>query len=446
MNMKKILPLVTFAVLVLAPYATQGQFASGPQHIDYKEASAFELALLARESNAPKQPEKLYIQPTNKAEACRLPTTIARPLDGPRFRDYWDGECKNGFAFGLGRDIAISDTYHVEEITILDGTGDDRSQPSVYYDYVDNMVAYTVRGTGFPEATSLSETMVNSVSGFNAYQTLTVVDDLGKILTVQSSSFQPQRIFVNTRTDGAITYKFTDNTAAPVTNQNAPVFATEIVDPKSNTVGLAVVRYANGAVQHFKVSDGKNEVVSLPAAYTDHLQTKYQEVVNVTSRASANLQRAQQIEREYLYKACNGKSSIKGLDNSDYTKICTWRDQFKEPYAIASGNYQRQLESLRQQATTAEQQRQIQQLIAQQQQMLQQQRNQQAWNQANQANQRLQQQTQQLLNQANQTSQQLQQRAQQGVNSWQVPQVQPITPPNGNTVICHTIGSITTCR
>jgi hypothetical protein len=407
----------------------------------YEEASAFEVGLIVRGTyTMPKAPEKLYVQPANKAEACKLPNSTARPLDGPPFRDYWDGECKNGFAFGLGRDIAISDTYRVEEITIFDGTEDDRSRPSVFCDYVNNTVGYVARGPGSLASTSLSETIVDSVSGFNAYQTLSVVNDLGKIRTLQSSSFQSGRIFVNARIDGSITYKFTDNTAAPVVNQGAAIFVTEIVDPKSNEVGVAVVRYGNGAVQHFKVSDGKNAVVSFPTAYTDHLQTMYQEVVDATSRASADLQRPQQIEREYLFKACNGKGSIKGLDNSDYTKICTWRDRFKEPYAIASANYQRQLESLRQQATTAEQQRQIQQQIAQQQQMLQQQRNQQTWNEANQ---QLQQQTQQILDHA---SQQLQQQGWQGVNSWQAPQVQPLTPPSRSTVICQTIGSITTCR
>jgi hypothetical protein len=441
MNMNKILLLAAFAAL--SCHAIQGQTASQPRVISGDEASAFELALLARESNSPKAPEKLYIQPANKAEACKLPTSQSQ-LDRPNIRAYWDGECKNGFAFGLGRDIAISDTHHIEEITIHDGTGDDWSQPRVDYDYVNNIVSYAVGGSTFPTQTSLSERMVDSISGFNAYQTLSVVDKLGKAYVVQSSAFQPQRTLWNSRTDGAISYRFTDNSAAPVTNQNAAIFAAEIIDPKSNTVGgVAVVHYANGATRHFKVSNEKKEIVSPPTTYTDHLQAIYQEVVNVTSRASTNLERAQQIEREYLYKACNGKSSIKGLDNSDYTKICTWRDQFKEPYAIASANYQRQLESLRQQATTAEQQRQIQQQIAQQQQMLQQQRNQQAWNEANQANQQLQQQTQQILDQA---SQQLQQQGRQGVNSWQAPQVQPLTPSSRSTVICQTIGSITTCR
>jgi hypothetical protein len=197
------------------------------------------------------------------------------------------------------------------------------------------------------------------------------------------------------------------------------------------TGGVAALRYANGAIGQFAVIEGKSQAVRLPDAYTDHLMSKYQVVLAAVSQAKASLQFAQQIEREYLFKACSGKAGLKGLANAQYMKICTWRDQFKQPYAIASANYQRQLESLKQQAATAEQQRQLQAQIVMQQMMIQRQQDQQGWALVNQGNQILQQQTQQIL---------------QGTQNWQPPQVQPITPPGGYKIICNRIGSITTCR
>lgn len=300
------------------------------------------------------------------------------------------------------------------------------------YDYVNKTVLYAIGGSRFPEATQLSEKMDDSVGGFNAYHTLSVTDESGRSFVVQTSAFHPQRIYLNTRLDGSIAYKFTDYSAAPAINQNAVSFTAEIIDPKNNiSGGVAIARYANGSVQHFQVVNGRPEPVKIPQSYTDHLSSKYQEVLSAASQANSVLQRAQQIEREYLFKACNGKSGIDGLDKATYTKICSWRDQFKEPYAAASANYQRQLDSMRQQAATADQQRQIQQQIALQQQMLQQQQSQQTWNHINQASQQLQQTTQQIL---------------QGTSSWQAPQVQPIAPPGGNRVTCYTVGSIVTCR
>lgn len=429
MKMEKLVYVASFAALIAC--TTPGYAASKPKAISYQEASEFERSLLAREATPPAPPEKLYVQPANKTEPCKLPTSRDQ-LERPNFRAYWDGECQNGFAFGLGRDIAMSDTHHLEEITIHDGTGDNWSAPRVGYDFVNNMVLYAVGGPQFPASTQLTEKMESSINGFNALQTLSVVDGRGNAYIIQSAAFNPQRYFALTQNYGALAFKFSDNSAAPVVNPNAATFAAEIIDPRTNTSGgVMVARYPNGAVGHFQLVGGKPQPVRLPTAYTEHLQAKYQEISTATAGASATLQRAQQIEREYLYKACNGKGSIRGMDQADYTKICTWRDQFKEPYAVASANYQRQLESLQQRAASADQQRQIQQQIAMQQYMLQQQRNQQAWSNLNQANQQLQQQTQQTL---------------QGIQSWQSPQVQPITPPGGNKVICHTIGIITTCR
>lgn len=429
MKMKKLVYIAPISALIAC--ATPGYAGSQHKAISYQEASEFERSLLAREATPPALPEKLYVQPANKTEPCKLPTSRDQ-LDRPNFRAYWDGECRNGFAFGLGRDIARSDTHHVEEITIHDGTGWNWSAPKVFYDFVNNLVLYGVGGPQFPASTQLTEKMESSINGFNAFQTLSIVDEQGNAYIIESAAFNPQRNLVLTQNYGALAFKFSDNSAAPVVNPNAAIFAAEIIDPRTNTAGgVMVARYPNGAVGHFQFVGGKPQPVRLPATYTHHLEAKYQAISTATAGASATLQRAQQIEREYLYKACNGKGSIRGMDEADYRKICTWRDQFKEPYAVASANYQRQLASLQQRAASADQQRQIQQQIAMQQYMLQQQRNEQAWSNFNQANQQLEQQTQQTL---------------RGIQSWQAPQVQPITPPGGDKVICHTIGIITTCR
>ena len=155
-----------------------------------------------------------------------------------------------------------------------------------------------------------------------------------------------------------------------------------------------------------------------------YLIEKFQRIWTATSNVGETLQSAGQIEREYLYKACNGDREIEGLDNATYSKICTWREQFQEPYAEASATYQQKLQTLRQQAATAEQQRQIQQLIALQQQLVQQQRG------------------QQIRSELNQTTQQIL----EGVRNTPGPQVAPILPPGGDKVICTTVGRVTTCR
>lgn len=118
--MQYIIKLALFIIVLLsvACATTSNQFRS----VNYSEAMAFELSLGSVPA-MPSRPEKLYIQPLNKNEPCKLPTSKVQ-LERKNIRAYWDGQCKNGYAYGLGRDIAISDTHHVEEITIHDGNGD----------------------------------------------------------------------------------------------------------------------------------------------------------------------------------------------------------------------------------------------------------------------------------------------------------------------------------
>jgi hypothetical protein len=437
--------IVYSVVVFLSGHATTGQCAQQGKYISYEEASAFERSLLALSPASSEVQKPLYVQPINKKEPCKLPTTQDQ-LVRKNFRAYWDGECKSGFAFGLGRDIAISDTHHVEEITVHTGSEDSWSGPHVSFDYVNNRVSYLVGGSKYPASTEISEKYEDSVQGFNAYHSIRVIDDSGKLFEIQSSAFHPQRIYFYSRLDKSIGYRFTDFTALPAVSPSSVSAIAEIVDLRTNTPGgIKIELYANGSVQHLQLVGGRAEPVVIPSKYIDHINARYREIMSATAQANSILQSAQQIEREYLYKVCGRNGSMKGIDTATYTKVCTWRDQFKGPYATASANYQAKLEVYRQRVANAEQQRQIQEQIALQQQLLQQQKKQHEWNVASQEYQQLQQGFQQLQ----QSSQQLLQSSQQtlqSVSNWQAPQVQPITPFGGSKVICQTIGRITMCR
>lgn len=426
-------------------HTTAGQCAPQLALLTYEEASAFERALLGVESTTPEAPAILYTQPVNKKEPCKLPTSQDQ-ISRPNFRAYWDGECKDGFAFGLGRDIAISDTHHVEEITVHDKQASDWSKPRVAYDYVNNTIGYAVGGSKYPAGTVMSERYDDSIQGFNAYQRISVIDDAGKVFDIETSAFHPQRVYRYSRLGKHAGYEFTDHSAIPSVNKNPVSFTAEIFDLRTNTQGgVAIAITADRSVMHFIVVNGKPVPAVIPSRYAEHLMSRFEEIVSATASANTVLAEAQQIEREYLFKACNGKSGISGLESTVYTKICSWRNQFKEPYARASANYQAKLEGMRQSAATAEQRRQIQDQISLQQQQLQQQRNQLAWNVAIQGRSQSDQ-GYQLLQQSNQLLQQSTQQIIQNARSWQAPQIQPITPMGSGKVICNSVGSITMCR
>lgn len=404
--------------------------------IDFEEASAFERSLQASVPSIPQRQEALlFTQPLNKKEPCKLPTSQDQ-LERGNFRAFWDGQCKDGYAFGLGRDIAISDTHHVEEIIAHNATGVNHESPRVNYDFVNNTVEYLTPGDKYPANTWFKESLSNNNNNFLPYYVFGVSDDSGNVSLTEYSPIRPLRLYVND--NKSVAYKYSDNSAMPVIDASAASFTAEIMDSKKRTAGgVAIVRYGNGQVRHFKINGASPEPVILPPEYVKKLSDKLEITRNTLTAAQVNIERARKMEREYLYMACNGKHDIDGLDNKTATKICNWRSQFKDPYEKALARYTQEMEQLKQKAEVAEQQRIAQQQLDVQQRRLQQQQSQQDF--------------QQFANALGQFGQQMQNSGQQMLNSvtnQPTPQVNfaPFTPQGNNQIRCINTGPITNCR
>lgn len=435
--------LLSFIALMPSLSGAQ-QYSSQARPINYDEASAFERSLKANEVPPLQKAEQMYTQPVNKKVPCKLPTTKDQ-VERRNFRAYWDGQCKNGYAYGLGRDIAISDTHHMEEITMHDGSEDSSRATAVTYDFVNNQVRYHVSGGEYPESSDVNEAIYDTMNGFNVLYTIMTVDRLGNSLGMQFSPFSPVRILLDV--ESQIVYRFTQNTLASAASPSEVTFISEIINPKTRTPGgVSVVRYGNGQVQHLLIEGSQKSLVQLPDDYLSHLNEKLSEAWNAQQAANLNVEPARQMEREYLHMVCNGKYSISGLDNETSTLICTWRDKFKTPYANALAKYKQQLEEMRQKTEALEQQRQAQQQLAAQQKESQQQLalQQQALN-----KQQTELAAKEVMDALGALGQQMRNSGQQmlqGVMRQPAPQFTPFAPIGGNRINCINVGAITSCR
>ncbi|WP_110254912.1 hypothetical protein [Undibacterium pigrum] len=416
--------VVTASIVALSTgCATSVQNGPKVRTLSIAEASAYERTLQARATPSHMLPDRKYVQPVNKREPCKLPTTVDQ-LERSNFRAFWDGQCKNGFAFGLGRDIAISDTHHQEEITIYSADGDNFRGPSVAYDFVNNMIHYVTRGEQYPAATWFREAISSDGENFQIVQSFGVTDEAGNNLYTEYSPLSPTRFFLNDSQN--VVFKFTDNSAMPVVNASVANFAAEILDPTTKTSGgVAIIRYGTGEVRHVKLGGPSPEMVALPTEYFNHLSGKLKAVQVALAAGQIKLERAKQIEREYLHMACNGKHTIEGLDKATVTKICDWRNKFKPAYDKSLAKYTSEMEQLRKRAEVAEQQRLAQQQINVQQRQLQQQQSQQE--------------LQSFSNTLVQFGQQMQNAGQQSLNSVKLPSTQvdfgPVKPLGGGVVV-----------
>lgn len=347
------LSLLMIAAMSLAACGTTGQSVPQVKKISLDEAFLFQRSLASSGTLMPVEPQRLYTQPVNKKEPCKI-FTSQEQLDRNNFRAYWDGQCRSGFAFGLGRDIAISDTHHTEEITIYGENGNLSETPSVIYDFVNNQVTYRFIGKKFFSGLVFEEKIKNEPGNFNIHYSTISISERGDSHGIYWSAFDHRRVLVNKV--GNVIYRYSEDKFAQ--NSDSMVFFAETLDFKSgNPGGFAIVRYGNGNIGHFKIGGIKPEPVQLPPEYTTDSEAKYIETQSALAEISTKLDQAKRIEREYLYLACNGKHRISSLDNSISTKICTWRDQFQEPFKAAQKQYLENLERRRDQARSQEDQR-----------------------------------------------------------------------------------------
>jgi hypothetical protein len=282
-------------------------------------------------------------------------------LERSNFRAYWDGDCRDGFAYGFGRDIAISDTHHIEELTMHNGTADDYSGVRVDYDFLNNQVSYCDMGPQWPSKACLIERYDNKIEGFNMTRTLGVTDSQGRTFALQSSPLSPVKVLIEV--DGNLFYKFTDLSAVPSADPSAIMSSVEILDKQASlseeqATGYAVVKYHSGRVRHIKVTNSVPQQIVLAPEYISHIEDQYRTITSALSGGRVGIDKAKNMEREYVFKTCAGSQSIPGLDSSTFKKICTWREKFKEPFEKALAAYRMKLESMTQAASTESQRQQ----------------------------------------------------------------------------------------
>src|SRR5690606_13555418 len=132
-------------------------------------------------------------------------------------------------AYGLGRDIAISDTHHYEEITIHNGSDQlTVNRPYVFYDFVNTSTDYGVWGKSYPAHSGMYRRIEDSQEGFNLQDVLSLVDEFGNVFFRVSSPFEPIKFYE--KRQGNVVYRLTDFTDLP----SASNFASRLVEILDN--------------------------------------------------------------------------------------------------------------------------------------------------------------------------------------------------------------------
>lgn len=81
-----------------------------------------------------KEQSEIWVQPVNKKEACLI-RTDKKTSSKKGFKEFWDGNCKDGYAYGLGLDIATAEGVDADELIYHNYKKTVDYGPSIHVDY-----------------------------------------------------------------------------------------------------------------------------------------------------------------------------------------------------------------------------------------------------------------------------------------------------------------------
>lgn len=351
-------PLVC-SLIILATTLTSTTSDAGDKvrKVKLKEALAFEKAgdSLAEQLN-PLQWASSFVQPSNKSEPCKLPTSQDQ-LDQPNFRAFWHGACTDGFASGLGRDIAISDMQHVEEIAFYKSKSDVKASISIWYD----LIAEKVRYNTFPAAENQKNFDGQTVdgvifqvdyqldfTGLEIIETLEVFDDSVPFFAVESKQFEN----VSSKTFAVNNALLRLQLIDPYLAGNDVVSALSMmkfIDGQLSYGGPIVVQFDDGRTSNqwrnptFDPNVFKPERAEFSKDYIELLDQRMGLMNEIHQYARSQIEEAKALEKRYFFKACKDGVDTQGIDPDIFFTACDWKEKFREPYAEASALYRQRV-------------------------------------------------------------------------------------------------------
>lgn len=302
----------------------------GATKISSEEAFKYERMYAQQSSNIEKpKTEYKYVQAQNKKQACKIATSSDK-TDDKDYKIFWDGDCVNGYAHGLGREFEIDDENFTEQIGIYE-----KGKPKDYhtaYNRTQNM-----KFEGYSNYDDIHYKYAMQVSlgqgDINIVNTWFYEDD--KLHAIfQSSPFSDTSMLGYFNSLHNYAYRLIDYSNDEFSNLKSTF---ETLDSNAKLNGFAIYSYKNGGVDHFEFASGnlKRKKLSLPQDYLDNINAKLNEARKALSLIETAQKKAQSIESKYKSKICASKTKVSFMDNEKYMAICNDDKLQAEIYKLA---------------------------------------------------------------------------------------------------------------
>lgn len=259
-----------------------------------------------------------WIQAANKKEDCKLFIGYDPNDDRTQKIDYkifWDGECRNGYAYGLGREFEKGLLTDIEAIGVYDGT---EKEPEYYYQNfkLNNLTEEGNLNDGYVVQTMIKEDGMNFDINFrNIYE-----DKKSSIVyIIENSPFSDNVVFVKAYPNFA--YIITDFTNNEFENRKYQFDVKDIKNNQFNGYGFITPKYGQTIGGEFQ-NNSLIRYVLLPESYFNNAYKIFSEIKNAAQKVQREQQKASMIKIQYKNKICKDSVKVDFMDNKEYKAIC----------------------------------------------------------------------------------------------------------------------------
>jgi len=280
-----------------------------------------------------------WIQPKNLKNPCRL--WLNKKSEDEEIDFFWDGDCEDGYAVGLGRVFAKGFMRDDESVFYYEEAGKKPILITTYLRLKDTLITL---GFNNNDVYSLSHLVKSSEAG--TYIGYSVVNNNSKRLNgvyykLRVASNQPKAVSFE---------KFNSTKSFLMYEANAPLLDVAALIESRGREKYKTTLYTDGTYTSKKSSDGK---VKLPKAYIEESVKTKNEIAQKISEAVADINSSQKYFNFYVKKACQSPSKINEISDKEYHQICgdnnyfsVYNDEIKEA-KIKSEQLESQLISMK---------------------------------------------------------------------------------------------------
>lgn len=290
-----------------------------------------------------------WIQAANKKEPCKLYVGYS-PNDDRTLKDgykiFWDGNCKNGYAYSLGREFEKGFLINTEAIALYSG---EEKEPE-YFIQKDNLANITMEGDINNDNFVLT-TIKDDGKDFDISYQYGHFDkspsDIGYY--VYSSPFSPNIKYIKAFNNYGYIMDDVSNNEFNENNYNY-----NIMDGKSNQLnGFAFSVTKNNVRYDVERINGKlSRRVVLPQSYINYMANIFNEIKYSAQLALDAQKKALMVKQQYKDTICKDTVKVDFIDNKEYKAICNENEkiaQLKTKFDAKLAQIEQQKQAKRQQ-------------------------------------------------------------------------------------------------